>query len=51
MGIYIMYLFGALFETTLFNGGVVQNYIYIPIFLMCTSNKFIKKMKNIPIRK
>lgn len=51
MGIYIMYLFGALFETTLFNGGVVQNYIYIPIFLMCTSNKFIKKIKNIPIRK
>ena len=51
MGIYIMYLFCALFETTLFNGGVVHNYIYIPIFLMCTSNKFIKKMKNIPIRK
>ncbi len=33
LGIYIIYLFGSLFETTLFNGGNLQNYIYLPLLL------------------
>lgn len=40
LGTFYMYLFGALFETTLFNGGVLQNYLLIPIFLIGTSKYF-----------
>ncbi|WP_347995123.1 hypothetical protein [uncultured Eubacterium sp.] len=43
-GIYVMYLFGSLFEATLFNGGVLQNYIYIPIFLLYCSKKNYRKV-------
>ena len=31
---FYMYLFTALFETSLFNGGVLLNYLWIPIFLV-----------------
>ena len=29
-----LYLFSALFETTLFNGGVLLNYLLLPVFLI-----------------
>ena len=35
---FSMYLFSALFETTLFNGGVLLNYLLLPIFLMLLNN-------------
>ena len=31
---FSMYLFSALFETTLFNGGVLLNYLLLPVFLI-----------------
>lgn len=34
---FLMYLFTALFEMTLFNGGVLINYIFMPIFLIILS--------------
>ena len=40
LGTFWMYLFGALFETTLFNGGVLHNYFWVPIFLIGTSDYF-----------
>ena len=36
---FSMYLFSALFETTLFNGGVLLNYLFLPIFLMLLDNR------------
>lgn len=38
---FSMYLFSALFETTLFNGGVLLNYLLLPIFLMLLDNRFM----------
>lgn len=37
---FSMYLFSALFEATLFNGGVLLNYLLLPIFLMLLDNRF-----------
>lgn len=37
---FSMYLFSALFETTLFNGGVLLNYLLLPVFLILLDNKF-----------
>lgn len=40
LSIFVMYLYIALFETTLFNGGVVQNYIYGILFFLYLSDYF-----------
>lgn len=36
---FSMYLFSALFETTLFNGGVLLNYLLLPVFLILLDNR------------
>lgn len=36
---FCMYLFTALFETSLFNGGVLTNYLWLPIFLVVLDYK------------
>lgn len=36
---FVMYLFMALFEMTLFNGGALINYLFVPIFLIMLDYK------------
>lgn len=38
-GVLMLYLFGALFEATLFCGGTLQNYIYVPMLILCCNEK------------
>ena len=40
---FYMYLFTALFETSLFNGGVLTNYLLMPIFLVVLDYKTTDK--------
>ena len=40
---FYMYLFTALFETSLFNGGVLTNYLIMPIFLVVLDYKTTDK--------
>lgn len=35
--LYIMYLYGSLFEVTIFMSGAIVNYIYLPIFIITMS--------------
>lgn len=36
--LFVMYLYGSLFEVTIFMSGAIVNYIYLPIFIITMSN-------------
>lgn len=43
MAILGMYIFNSLFEASLFNGGMIPNYIFLPIFMIVSNDYFINK--------
>lgn len=43
LAIFGMYIFNTLFEASLFIGGMIPNYIFLPIFMLVSSNCFINK--------